>query len=240
MRKVTPDGIITSIAGVPFTSGYSGDEGPAKQALFNDPYGIAVDADGSVYIADTDNYRIRKITPDGVVHTIAGNGTFGYSGDGGPATAAPLLGPARLALDGKGNLYFADVGISATQETVGVIRKIDANGVITTVAGGGTKSGDGIPATQSSLIALAVAVDSLGNLYLADRQTSSVRKVDLSGVLTTIAGSGVSGFGGDNGPALKARFSFNQSPSLAVDLNGNVYLVTRGMDVSGRSILQAS
>ena len=227
VRKVSADGVITSIAGLLGYAGFGGDGGPATQALFRAPYGIAVDGDGSIYVADTLNYRIRKITPDGIVRTIAGIGTLGLSGDGGPATAAQLLGPTRLAIDRKGNLYFVDLADTALQIT-GVVRKIDTNGVITTVAGGGTKADDGIQATQSSLIALAVALDPSGNLYIADRQTSSIRKVDTSGIVTTIGGNGVSGFGGDNGPALKARFSFNEFPALTLDSSGNLYVGDEG------------
>ena len=227
IRKVTPDGTITSIAGVLGGSGFAGDGGPANQALFDFAVGILVDNSGSIYISDTYNFRIRKITPDGIIQTIAGTGVQGSSGDGGPATAAQLIGPTRLALDGKGNLYFVDAADIA-QHIRGVVRKIDANGVITLVAGGGTQSGDGIPATQSSLVALALAFDPAGNLYIADRQTSSVRKMDLSGTISTVAGSGVAGFAGDNGPALKARFSFNEYPSLAVDAQGNIFVGDEG------------
>lgn len=225
IRKVTADGVIRTIAGATGDIGFAGDGGPALNAKFNIAYGIAVDAAGNIYVSDSDNYRIRKITTDGIIRTIAGTGVAGYSGDGGPATAARLLGPSRIALDGKGNIYFVDLSSAPLR---GLIRKIDANGVITTVAGGGTRSGDGIPATQSSLIALAVAVDTAGNIYLADRQTSSVRKVDVAGTLTTVAGSGVSGFGGDGGPALKAKFAFNGYPALAVDPSGNIFVGDEG------------
>ena len=225
IRKITTDGVIHTIAGSTGDTGFGGDGGPALNAKFDVPYGIAVDAAGNVYIADTDNHRIRKITTDGIIRTIAGTGVAGLSGDGGPATAARLLGPTRLALDGKGNIFFVDLSSSPLR---GVVRKIDANGIITTVAGGGTRTVEGIPAAQSSLIALAVAVDAAGNLYVADRKTSNVLKVDASGILTTVAGSGVSGFGGDGGPALKAKFAFNGFPSLAVDPAGNIFVGDEG------------
>jgi uncharacterized protein (TIGR03437 family) len=225
IRKVTADGIIRTIAGG--GSGFGGDGGPATAASFNAPYGLAVADDGSIFVADTFNFRIWKITPDGVVRTLAGNGTSAWKGDGGPATAAQLLGPARIALDGKGNIYFVD-GANTPEKIIGLVRKIDAQGIITTVAGGGNTAGDGVAATKSSLVALAVAVDPRGGLVIADRTTSSVRKIDQAGIVTTIAGNGVSGFSGDNGPALKARFSFNASPSLVVDASGNIYVGDEG------------
>ena len=227
IRKITPDGIIHTIAGRVGQTGFAGDEGPATNALLNVPYGIAVDSRGSIYIADTNNFRIRKITPDGFMHTIAGTGAAGLSGDGGPATAAQLLGPSRLTVDAQGNIYFVDLA-NTPEQIIGVLRKIDTRGIITTVAGGGSNSGDGIPATQSSLVALAVAVDAAGTLYIADRQTFSIRKVDASGTISTIAGSGVSGFGGDGGPGLKAKFAFNSYPSLAIDSKGNIYVGDEG------------
>src|ERR1019366_4069205 len=229
LRKVTPDGIIQTIAGQQ-NSGFAGDGGPATQALFKAPYGLAVDAAGSLYISDTSNFRIRKITPDGIVHTIAGTGTQGYTGDGGPATAAQLLGPSRLTLDGNGNIFFVDLA-NLPGRIVGVVRKIDASGIVTTVAGGGTLAGDGVAATKSSLVALAVAVDAKGDVFIADRQISGVRKVDPAGIVTTIAGSGVSGFAGDGGPALKARFAMNGFPALALDAQGNLYV---GDEANGR------
>ncbi len=225
IRKVTADGTIRTIAGA--GSGFGGDGGPATAALFDAPYGLAVADDGSIYVADTSNFRIRKITPDGVVHTIAGNGTSAWKGDGGPAAAAQLLSPSRIALDGKGNIYFVDAADTPGQ-IIGLVRKIDAQGIITTVAGGGNTAGDGIPATKSSLVALAVAVDPRGGLVIADRTTSSVRKIDEAGIVNTIGGSAVSGFAGDKGPAVKARFAFNVFPSLVVDTSGNVYVGDEG------------
>ena len=107
IRKVAPNGTITTVAGNG-TQGYSGDGGPATSAELNYPYGVAVDAAGNLYIADTSNYRVRKVTPDGTITTVAGNGTEGYSGDGGPATSAGLGMPQGVAVDAAGNLYIAD------------------------------------------------------------------------------------------------------------------------------------
>ncbi len=227
IRKIFPNGIIRTIAGLISESAFSGDGGPALNARFGTPSGLVVGPDGSIYIADNGNVRIRKITPDGNVRTIAGSGVPGFSGDGGPALSARLLGPGRITLDSRGNIFFVDA--STDFGLRGVIRKIDTNGVITTVAGGGTRTGDNIPATQSSLVALAVAVDSSGNIFLADRVGSTVRRVDaVSGLLTTVAGDGTAGFAGDGGSALRARFSFNASPALAVDATGNIFVGDEG------------
>ncbi len=176
--------------------GSSGDGGPATSAQLNGVAvnGVAVDASGNVYIADL-NSRVRKVDSSGTITTVAGMGTNGFSGDGGPATSAELNGPEGPAVDASGNLYFADSGNSR-------VRKVDASGTITTVAGTGTAgfSGDGGPATSAELnYPFAVAVDGAGNLYIADRGDNRVRKVDASGTITTVAGTGTAGFSGDGG-----------------------------------------
>lgn len=227
LRKVTPDGIIRTISGEVGESGFSGDGGLAINARFNNPSALAIGPDGSIYISDSDNQRIRKIGPDGMIRTIAGTGKFGYSGDGGPATSADLIGPGRIAVDNRGNVYFADAA-SEGDTVIGVVRRIDANGIITRVAGAGNRTGDNIPAVQSSLIALAVAADAAGNLYIADRTTAAIRKVDSSGVVTTIAGSGVAGFSGDGGRALSARLSLGSAPSIAIHPDGSIYFADEG------------
>jgi sugar lactone lactonase YvrE len=156
--RVFADGTLILIAGSSY--GYSGDGGPATAAQLASPIGVAVDPAGNLYIADSDNGRIRKVTAGGVISTVAGNGTDDYSGDGGPATAAQLAGPAGVAVDTAGNLYIADTGNRR-------IRKVTAGGVINTVAGNGTDgySGDGGPATAAQLAGPAgVAVDTAGNL----------------------------------------------------------------------------
>ena len=226
IRKVTPDGIIRTIAG-DVTDGPLGNGGLANEAGIGIISGLAVDATGTIYFSDATNLQIRKITPDGVIHVVAGKGEWGRGGDGGPATAAQLLGPTRLTVDPKGNIYFVDTAITEQGE-VGLVRKIDTNGVIQTIAGGGTSAGDGIAATKSSLRALAVAVDSSGNVFIADVQTFSVRKVNAAGIVSTVAGSGVAGFSGDGGPGLKARFGFGSVPALALDKQGNLYVADDG------------
>ena len=145
IRKVSPSGIITTVAGNG-TDGFSGDNGPATSAELADPWGVALDASGNLYIADIYNNRIRKVSPSGIITTVAGNGTGGYSGDNGPATSAELYDPSGVALDASGNLYIADYGNDR-------IRKVSPSGIITTVAGNGTVgySGDNGPATIAEL-----------------------------------------------------------------------------------------
>jgi trimeric autotransporter adhesin len=220
VRKVTSAGLITTVAGNQ-NAGFSGDNGPALQASMSSPSSVAVGADGSIYIADFGNARIRKVTPDGIISTIAGNGIQGTAGDGGPATKASLWGPQQIALDGAGNVYVAD-------ELNSAIRKITPAGIMTTVAGtlgSGGYSGDGGPATKARLgDPSGVAVDAAGNLYIADANSDVIREVSAStGNISTIAGTGQAGFSGDGGPALAATFS--NLKNVAVDSSGNVFVV---------------
>jgi len=221
IRKVTPAGIITTAAGNG-QRGYSGDGGPATAASLNFPWGVAVDAAGNLYIVDYWNHRIRKITPGGTISTVAGNGRYGYSGDGGPATAASLNFAWGVAVDAAGNLYIADGSNDR-------IRKVALGETITTVAGNGQRgySGDGGPATAASLNGPAgVAVDAAGNLYIADYSNNRIRKVTPGGTITTVAGNGVRQYSGDGGPATAASLS---SPSgVAVDAAGNLYIADNG------------
>jgi sugar lactone lactonase YvrE len=201
------------------TPGFSGDNGPATGAQLNNPSGVATDSAGNLYIADTANHRIRKVAVgSGNISTVAGTGTAGYSGDNGPASAAELHSPAGIALDSAGNLYVADQGN-------GVIRKVTASGTITTVAGNNETgfSGDNGPATNATLYKPAgVAVDSAGNLYIADTGNNRIREVNTSGVITTIAGNGTAGYNGDNGPATSA--SLNQPSAVLSAGSGILYL----------------
>ncbi len=219
VRKITPFGQISTFAGTG-RRGYSDDGGPASAASLAIPYAVAVDAAGNVLIADTANYRVRKVAPSGLITTVAGNGRPGYSGDRGPATAASFDFISNLALDSAGNLYLCDTNNSA-------IRKVDTTGTITTVAGNGQPgfSGDGGPATQASLNApFGVAVGPDGSLYIADEGNLCVRRVGRDGIITTIAGNGKPGYSGDGGPPWEA--SFSSMDDIKVDASGNIYLAT--------------
>jgi uncharacterized protein (TIGR03437 family) len=215
VRRISADGIISTVAG-DGTPGFSGDGGPATEARLLLPAGIAVDTSGNLYIADLTASEVRKVSTDGTISTIAGNGTPGFSGDGALAVGALLNYPMGLALDAAGNLYIADSGNNR-------IRRIDANGVISTVAGDGTgaSSGDSGPAAKAQLNRPSfVAVDSIGNLY--STTLDRVRRISPGGVITTVAGNGTNGYSGDGGPALNAPLSY--SLGVAADANGNLYL----------------
>lgn len=218
VRKVAaPSGIITTFAGTG-DQGFSGDGGPAAAAELSFPAGLAVDRTGSLYIADQINGRVRKVAPDGTISTVAGNGHLTFNGDNIPATTASLAGPSALAFDSAGNLYIADTYSHR-------VRKVTADGNITTFAGTGTQgySGDGGQAAQATLYQPAgLAFDAQDNLYIADSQNSAIRKVTPKGVISTVAGNGISGFGGDGGPALKAML--REPDAVAVDAAGNVYI----------------
>jgi RHS repeat-associated protein len=217
---VPSPGLITTVAGDGFY-GDSGDGGPAILAKLSDPTGAAVDSAGNLYFGDPGNSVIREVNAaTGTVTTIAGNGTGGYSGDGGQAINAELLSPMGIALDGAGNIYFADNGNA-------VVRKINASTkVITTVAGDGSwgYSGDGGPATSATLsYDTNIAVDSAGNIYIADKYNMRVRKVSAAtGIITTIAGNGTAGYTGDGSLATSAEL--NWPFGVAVDPVGNVYI----------------
>ena len=203
IRKVQPGGNLFTIAGNGNAS-YFGDGGPATKGSVNQPQGVAVDAAGNVYIADTLNHAVRKVTPDGVINTLAGTGNPGYSGDGGPANKARLSLPSAVAVDANGNVYVADTGNNQ-------VRRIDPLGTITTVDTGGALNGP-----------RGVAVDRAGNVYIADTGNHRVRRVSPGALVTTIAGNGACCYSGDGGLALDAML--NQPWAVAVDAGGNVYV----------------
>jgi uncharacterized protein (TIGR03437 family) len=259
IRKVSTSGVITTIAGNG-TSSSTGDGGPAVNATVFGPSGVAVDASGDIYISEIGGQRIRKIAANGIVSTVAGNGTIGFSGDGGTATQAALSYPAYVTVDGQGNLYFVDFFNSR-------VRKVTSAGVISTVAGNGqsTTSGDNGPATSAGMTPFGLAVSANGTIYIADDSAGSIRKVSggaittlftlpnsqpqglaldaagdvvvcfkggnggssgigsisPSGAASLLAGGGSRGFSGDGGPALNAQM---KCQGVAVDTAGNVYV----------------
>jgi len=260
IRKVSTNGTITTVAGTG-TAGYSGDNGPATSAEVNGPTGVAVDASGNLYIADSYNGKVRKVAASGTITTItgpwtepmgvatdsagnlyvsdyfaqvwkystggtittvAGTGTQGYSGDGGPATSAMLHGPWGVAVDSSGNVYIADQYNSR-------IRKVSTSGTITTVAGNGTAgySGDGGPATSAMLYnPQGIAVDAAGNLYICDVSNLRIRNVSMGGQITTVAGNGNGGYSGDGGAATSTSLSGPRG--AAFDPFGSLYIADSG------------
>ena len=218
IRKVDSTGAISTFAGTG-TSGFGGDGGAATAAQLYGPAGVAVDGAGNLYIADERNDRIRKVDSTGTINTVAGTGAIGFSGDGG---AAQLYGPTDLVVDGAGNLHIADWGNHR-------IRKVDSTGTISTVAGTGVAGfgGDGGAATAAQLDnPIDMALDGAGNLYIADRDNHRIRKVDSTGTISTVAGTGVAGFGGDGGAAAAAQLS--NPTDLVVDGAGNLYIADWG------------
>jgi sugar lactone lactonase YvrE len=209
--KITSDGILHTVA--------------ASALNFQGYAGLATDANGNLYVADQLGNRLLQISTSGAIQQIAGNGTAGYSGDGGPAISAELNSPVGLAVDGAGNLYIADGENSR-------IREVTPDGNIHTIAGGGNQFGDGGPATSAALVAAyGVAVDGSGNVIIADTWHGLIRKVSPSGIISTIAGTGGWGFAGDGGPAKNAQFGFSLWSSqpiwggaLAVDNKGDLYI----------------
>jgi uncharacterized protein (TIGR03437 family) len=282
VRKVLKSGVIVTAAGNG-TAGYSGDGGAATAASLEKPEGVAVATNGLLYIADTFNNRVRVVSLGGTIQTAAGTGISSYSGDGGsaataglylptdvatdsggnlyiadygndrirqvqqgkiqtvvggteteeifneaPATTVRLNGPTGLAVDGSGDIYIAEGGIgTGTGLAIGdyKIWKINGAGIVSTAAGNGVEnySGDGGPATAAQLNMPAnIVLDNVGNLYIADSANNRVRKVSASGVITTVAGTGVAGYSGDGGPATSAMF--NGPEGLSADSDGNVYI----------------
>jgi cysteine-rich repeat protein len=213
-------GAITTVAGAG-VDGFSGDGGPATGAHLAYPSGVAVDGLGNLFIADAGNNRIRRVDTQGIITTVAGSGTGGFSGDGGPATSAQLNFPFSVAVDGLGNLFIPD-----TQNHR--IRRVDTQGIITTVAGTGSWgfSGDGGPAISAQInFPYSVAVDTLGNVFIADTSNHRVRRINTGGVIATVAGTGTGGFSGDGGLATIA--ALDSPAGVALDALGNLYISDR-------------
>ena len=229
--KINPAGNIFTVAGNSL-EGFSGDGGPATNATFSEPQGVALDSNGNLYIADQRNQRVRRVDTSGNISTVAGNGIAGFSGDGGLAINAELNWPTGLAVDNLGNLYIADTSNVR-------VRKVDAAGIISTVAGNGVVgfSGDGGPAVNAELNFPTGLAAKGGNLYLADAGNNRIRKVDSSGKISTVAGNGIQGFGGDGGPATSAELAEPWGVALHA---GNLYIADlanhriRKVDSSGK------
>ena len=219
--------IIRTIAGndTMATAGTFGNSGAARNAKFIDPYGVAVDNKGNVYVSDPNDNTVRKIKPDGTIVAFAGiSGNLGYSGNGGQATSAKLQYPSGLLCDRIGNVYIADAGNL-------VVRKVDTAGIITTIAGNHLtgSSGDGLAATSARIGSVSgLAIDTFGNLYLADGN-NKVRKVNTAGIISTYAGSGLTGYTGNGGPATAA--AMDGVADLALDAAGNLYIAEQNNNV---------
>jgi sugar lactone lactonase YvrE len=229
VRKVAnATGVITTIAGTG-AAGFSGDGGSATTARLDLPTALAVDAAGNVYVADTDNHRVRRIAAGtGVIATIAGNGVEGFAGDSGAAVAASIDSPNGLAMDAAGDLFIADTHNGRVREVSA------ATGVISTIAGSGavggnvqTFGGDGAAATAAGLaLPRGLTVDAAGNLYIADSANHRIRRISTSGTIGTIAGEGTQAFAGDGGPAVAA--SLDSPRSVAISPGGLVTLADSG------------
>ncbi len=271
VRKIAPNGVITTVAGT--AEGFSGDGGPATAARLNSPNGIGLDAGGTLYIADSGNYRIRKVTPDGNISTVAGTGDNNYYGDGGPALNAGLAGPYAVALDADGDVYFTDVyrvrkltkdgniqtvagngqydnlvdgglainaflyepsalafdaagNLYIADTFHGLIRRVTTDGIINTIAGDPRGLGSRMATSTYLGSPQGVAVDSMGNFYIADSALNQIYKVTADGIIVTVAGNGQRGFAGDGGPAASATLSFPEG--LALDAAGNIFVADAG------------
>lgn len=218
-RAQAPPYTISTVAG-DATNGYSGDGGRATQADLSSPCGLAVDSKGNFYIADNGNSRIRQVAA-GIINTVAGTGTAGYAGDGGPATSAYISEPCGVAVDSSGNIYFSQSNIPNS-----AVRKVSASGTISTVAGttlGGGFSGDGSLAIHAQVYGpMALALDSSGNLYIVDTLNNRIREITSDGNINTVVGNGIPQFSGDGGTPIHA--SLNNPQGMAFDSLGNMYI----------------
>jgi YD repeat-containing protein len=220
IRKVSATGIISTIAGSG-TAGYNGDGIAATSAQLNDPQSLKIDAAGNIFFADAGNHRVRYIDTAGVIHTFAGNGNIGagHPAEGIPAGTSNLYYPSDIAFDNSGNTFIVDGGHN-------LIRKVNSLGIISAFAGNGDPAyivyGDGYPATDNSITWPAgIATDTAGNVYFSDN-FSAIRKVNRSGIISTVAGYNVAGYSGDGGPATTSLLF--EPEGLSIDAAGNIYV----------------
>ena len=231
VRKVSSSGTISTVAGTG-AAGSAGDGGSATSAQLNAPTGMAVDASGNLFITERSGARVRRVTPTGVITTVAGTGLAGYSGDGGRATQAQLNQPTGTAIDATGNLYIADAANNR-------VRKVSPWGIITTAIGTGSAgySGDnGLASLARVNHPAGVTFDKSGNLYLADSNNRVVRRMSTNGIITTVAGNGTGGFSGDGGPATSAQLSWPLDVTL--DSSGGLLIADNGFNNRIRRVFQ--
>ena len=228
--KVTPSGDVSTVAGTG-REGFSGDGGPATEArisLYNSScyLGMAIDAEGNLYITQAKYNRVRMIDTNGIITTIAGTGKPGFSGDGGPARKARLLCPESVSADAEGNIYVAEPGLDPGGNHR--IRRIDTRGIITTVAGNGEEGfpQDGALATEVAIGGAEVYADADGTIYITAEGNAQIYKVDTDGILTVLAGTGEDGYSGDGGPATEAQLS--EPSTVALGPDGNLYIADWG------------
>lgn len=223
IRKISPEGMITTVAGTG-TSGNLIDNGPARMVRINAPMGIALGPDGSIYFSEFTTHRIRKVSPDGFISVVTGTGNYGFSGDGGLAAEAKFYSPEGIAVAPDGSIYIADAGNHR-------IRRIAPNGIITTIAGNGDAlnginggySGDGGQASGAKLnYPMDVAIGHDGSIYIADSFNNRIRKIDPSGIISTVAGNGTDTYSGDGGLAVLA--GINNPNGIEVDQDGTLYI----------------
>jgi sugar lactone lactonase YvrE len=227
IRRVSPTGIITSVVGRCGNQGFSGDGGPATAARLDDPIGIAQDRFGNLYIADEQNHRLRRVSPDGVITTVAGGGSVPVESapDGTLGTEVALSHPSYLAIDPAGDVYMSDFWAN-------VVIRVDRNDHISHVAGTGVLgfSGDGGAATSAQLdFPTGLALTGGGALYIDDSFNNRIRKVCRDGVITTVAGTGTAGFSGDGGPAGDA--TLNAPSGIALGPGGRLYIADQANNV---------
>ncbi len=227
IRRVSPNGIITSVAGRCGNQGFSGDGGPATAARLDDPIGIAQDRFGNLYIADEQNARLRRVSPNGVITTVAGGGIVPVASapDGTLGTDVALSHPSYLAIDPAGDVYMSDFWAN-------VVIRVDPNDHILHVAGTGVLgfSGDGGAATSAQLdFPTGLALTSSGALYVDDSFNNRIRRVSPDGVITTVAGTGTAGFSGDGGPAVDA--ALNAPSGIALGPGGGLYIADQANNV---------